>query len=57
MFGLFAFQSARVSLVITAHPIDTSFRTSQGVTTSTAAAMVAAPVSSARPGGLAGQAT
>ena len=46
--GLFAFQSALVSVVIAAQPIETSFRTSHGVTTRTAAATVAPPTSSAR---------
>ena len=38
MFRLFAFQSARVSVVIVKQPTDTLFRTTHGVTVSTVAA-------------------
>ena len=57
MFSLFAFQSARVSVVRTKQPTLASFRAIHGVTTRTAPATTIPATSSDRPSGLNGHAT
>ena len=57
MFSLFAFQSARVSVVRTGQPTLTSLRAIQGATTRTAPATTAAPSSSERLDRSSGRAT
>ena len=48
MFGLFAFQSARASVVIAKQPTSALFRTTQGATASAAPATRIPPTATAR---------